>query len=67
MTKQMTVAQAGRKGGQTTAERYGHAHYEEIGRKGGAKGGQTTAARYGREHYEMIGRKGGLSKKDRVL
>lgn len=35
----MTVAEAGRKGGERTAQTHGHDFYEEIGRKGGAKGG----------------------------
>lgn len=38
---EMTVREAGRKGGQkggeTTAKRYGHEFYEEIGHKGGQK------------------------------
>jgi general stress protein YciG len=33
----MTVSDAGRKGGETTSERYGHEFYEEIGHKGGQK------------------------------
>src|SRR5436305_1625996 len=31
----MSVSEAGRKGGQTVRDKYGHAFYEEIGRKGG--------------------------------
>lgn len=38
---QMTVAEAGRKGGEKggriVAQKYGHEHFEEIGRKGGRK------------------------------
>ncbi|NLC55856.1 MAG: Em GEA1 (EM1) [Armatimonadetes bacterium] len=37
--REMTVREAGRKGGETTAERYGHEFYEEIGKKGGERGG----------------------------
>jgi hypothetical protein len=33
----MTVAEAGRKGGNTVKKKYGHEFYEEIGRKGGEK------------------------------
>ncbi|MDA8216347.1 MAG: hypothetical protein M0Z94_01875 [Dehalococcoidales bacterium] len=51
----MTVEQAGRKGGETTAGKYGHGFYEEIGRKGG----RTVSKKYGHEHFEEIGRKGG--------
>jgi len=35
----MTVREAGRKGGQRTAETHGHDFYEQIGHKGGEKGG----------------------------
>jgi general stress protein YciG len=33
----MTVREAGRKGGETTSEKYGPEFYEEIGHKGGQK------------------------------
>ena len=33
----MTVREAGRKGGSTTALRYGDAHYQQIGKKGGQR------------------------------
>jgi len=39
----MTVAEAGRKGGATTAQRHGPEFYEQIGKKGG----RTTAQRHG--------------------
>lgn len=59
----MTVVEAGRKGGQSTAKRYGPEFYESIGKKGGLiggpKGGQSTKAKYGHEFYEKIGHKGG--------
>lgn len=60
---QMTVGEAGHKGGETTSKRYGHEFYEEIGHKGGEagghKGGEATKKKYGREFYEEIGHKGG--------
>ena len=34
---EMTVREAGHKGGSTTKQRYGEGFYEEIGRKGGQK------------------------------
>ena len=55
----MTRADAGRKGGLTTKQRYGPDFFQEIGRKGGKKGGLTTRERYGPEFYRTIGRKGG--------
>lgn len=55
----MTVSQAGKKGGEKTAETHGHEFYQEIGKKGGQKGGETTAQKYGHEFYEEIGQKGG--------
>ena len=33
----MSVSQAGRKGGKRTSETHGHQFYEEIGHKGGQK------------------------------
>ena len=51
----MTVAEAGRKGGETVRNERGREFYEAIGRKGGA----TVKAERGRAFYEEIGRKGG--------
>ena len=53
----MSVSEAGRKGGQTVRDKYGHSFYEEIGRKGG----ETVKAERGHEFYEQIGKKGGES------
>jgi general stress protein YciG len=52
---EMTVREAGRKGGQTVKERHGIEFFREIGRKGG----QATARAHGHEFYQEIGRKGG--------
>lgn len=38
----MTVRQAGEKGGRKTSETHGREHYQEIGHKGGEKGGQRV-------------------------
>src|SRR5512140_3520180 len=51
----MTVAEAGRKGGETVRNERGREFYETIGRKGGA----TVKAERGRSFYEEIGKKGG--------
>lgn len=58
----MTVREAGRKGGETTAERHGHEFYEEIGRKGGVK----VRDEYGVQFYEEIGHKGGQKVRDLI-
>jgi uncharacterized protein len=55
----MSRADAGKKGGLTTKQRYGADFYRSIGRKGGKKGGLTTKQRYGADFYRSIGRKGG--------
>jgi len=55
----MSRAEAGRKGGLTTKNRYGPEFFGRIGRIGGKKGGDTTKKRYGIEFYQQIGRKGG--------
>ena len=55
----MTVSEAGKRGGEKTAETHGHEFYEEIGKKGGQKGGEVTKERHGHEFYEEIGHKGG--------
>jgi general stress protein YciG len=57
----ITVAEAGRKGGEKTASTHGREFYEEIGRKGGKKVSQER----GPEFYSEIGRKGGASKGNR--
>jgi len=59
---EMTVREAGRKGGETTAERHGHEFYEEIGRKGGVK----VRDEYGVQFYEEIGHKGGQKVRDLI-
>jgi general stress protein YciG len=58
---EMSVREAGKKGGDTVRDRYGPAFYEEIGRKGG----QTTRERHGAEFYEAIGQKGGQVVKEK--
>jgi general stress protein YciG len=42
--KEWTVAEAGRKGGETTKQRYGDGYYESIGKKGGARVRELMAA-----------------------
>ena len=57
----MSVREAGKKGGDTVRERYGSGFYETIGRKGG----QATRERHGAQFYETIGQKGGRVVKDK--
>ena len=42
---EMTVGEAGRKGGEKTAKTHGHEFYEEIGHKGGEVGGKKGGQR----------------------
>jgi general stress protein YciG len=58
---EMSVRDAGKKGGDTVRKRYGSTFFEQIGRKGG----QSTRERHGSEFYEAIGQKGGRAVKDR--
>ena len=58
---EMSVREAGKKGGDTVRNRYGSGLYEKIGRKGG----QVTRERHGAEFYEAIGQKGGKVVKDK--
>ncbi len=51
----MSVREAGRKGGKTTRARYGAEFFQVIG----AKGGKAVSERYSNEHFREIGRKGG--------
>ncbi|MEK4355708.1 general stress protein [Paenibacillus sp. FSL M7-1455] len=53
--RKMTLEEAGRKGGETTAKTHDREFYQEIGRKGG----EATSESHGRDFYEEIGRKGG--------
>lgn len=57
--EKMSRAEAGRKGGLSTKQRYGEDHFSRIGRMGGKKGGESTKRRYGVDFYKRIGRKGG--------
>lgn len=63
---EMSVREAGRKGGEKTAETHGPEFYSEIGQKGGEKGGEVTKQRYGPEFYSEIGHKGGQKVKELI-
>ncbi len=51
----LTVREAGRMGGEKTAETHGKEFYQEIGRKGG----EAVSEAKGPEFYSEIGHKGG--------
>lgn len=42
---EMTVQEAGRKGGEATSQTHGREYYEEIGHKGGEAGGKKGGQR----------------------
>jgi general stress protein YciG len=63
---EMSVREAGRKGGEKTSETHGPEFYSEIGHKGGEKGGEVTKQRYGPEFYSEIGHKGGQKVKELI-
>lgn len=58
----ITVREAGHKGGERTSETHGKEFYEQIGHRGGEK----TAKTHGHEFYEQIGHKGGSKGGQRV-
>ena len=78
----MTVRQAGRKGGTHTATKHGPEFYREIGRRGGQarkkqlgaggyadlgrKGGEARKGQLGSEGYAQLGRKGGEARKGQL-
>jgi len=60
--EQMTVQEAGRKGGEATASTHGREFYEEIGQKGG----ETRKEQLGPEGYSELGHKGGQRVKELI-
>jgi general stress protein YciG len=52
---EMSVREAGKKGGDTVRDRHGAEFYESIGQKGG----KVVKEKYGPNFYEQIGHKGG--------
>ncbi len=64
--RDMTVREAGHKGGERTAETHGHEFYSEIGHKGGEVGGNVVKEKYGPEFFSEIGQKGGQRVKELI-
>lgn len=58
----MTVAEAGRKGGETVKRKYGPSFYTEIGRKGG----NVRKSQLGHRGYKELGEKGGKVVQDLI-
>ena len=56
--EQITVAEAGRRGGTATRDRHGVEFYRQIG----ARGGETTKTRWG-HLFSEFGRRGGRPKR----
>lgn len=56
----MTLAEAGRRGGEKVKKERGVGFYAEIGRKGGRR----VAESHGPEFYAEIGRKGGEARRN---
>lgn len=56
----LTVLEAGKRGGATRKAALGPEGYAKLGRIGGA----ATIARHGKEHFIAIGRKGGCAVRD---
>jgi uncharacterized protein len=63
---EMTVREAGHKGGEKVKEEKGPEFYHEIGEKGGHKGGEAVKEKYGPEFYSKIGHKGGQKVKELI-
>ena len=80
--RDLSVRQAGRKGGKKTTTKHGPEFYREIGRRGGEarkkqlgaggyadlgrKGGEARKSQLGSEGYADLGRKGGEARKSQL-
>ena len=58
----MTVAEAGRRGGEAVRAKYGPDFYAEIGQKGG----EAVKEKYGPDFYSEIGQKGGEARRENM-
>lgn len=63
---EISVREAGRRGGSKVRDKYGREFYEKIGKVGGKKGGSTTKERYGPDYYKRIGTMGGQRVKELI-
>ncbi len=51
-SKPMTLKEFSARGGRTTKEKHGDAHFKQIG----SKGGSVTKKKYGKDHYKELNR-----------
>ena len=58
----MSVRQAGQRGGKNTSQKHGADFYREIGRRGG----EARKSQLGPEGYAKLGRKGGEARKSQL-
>ena len=63
---EVSVREAGRRGGSKTSQTHGKEFYQEIGQMGGQKGGRSTSQKYGPSFYSEIGHKGGQRVKELI-
>lgn len=61
---EMTVREAGRRGGLKTAAMHGRAHYQAAGKLGGARTRDKYEA-LDSEHYQKLGEQGGNALKEK--
>src|SRR5256886_12124982 len=59
---ELTVRQAGQRGGSSTADKHGSSFYREIGRRGG----QAPKGQLGPQGYAKLGRQGGAAPKTQL-
>ena len=62
MKEILTPEEMGRRGGNTTKERYGPDHFKKIGQKGGA----ACKANNGSDHYKRMGAIGGQKSSEKL-